>query len=773
MTNRTGFTSTSRATTWDEGLMVGTGSTGATLFAGDAHHLVSLGHERFFVPVEPVIPPPPVAASLPALRTRLAKGPLDSTAAMDAEELMREAWAEVGHDGRMLSPDPLLPVGLLRLIPERSTGVRDYRRTADWADATGTVAWRDDQGRHAVTVKAHRDTDRVTVLVPSAFTGTIRLDPPQPPIPGRELRAPARDRSSLVRSVQSVEGNALAVVTESTAAHAEGLPRATVTARVHAPGAAVTAVGDEVRVVGATEVTIELTVLVETGADGSDARRDPRGDHAELFHRSTLDLRSGDERDVEAVRADPAGAVALTELAYAAGRCAVISATGALPPTLQGVWAGSLAPAWGSDFTLNGNVQNGSCAAMWSTGTPELLGALFDLVDAYRPDLATNARALFDAPGVLVPAHMTTHGFANHFSADYPHQYWIGGAGWILRFAWDQAVACGDEEFLLRRVWPFAQDTMAFYEDVLALGPDGCLHAAPSYSPENTPDGHSSAVTVDATSEIMMISDAASLAARIALLAGDVDAATRWTTWAEDLPPLRVAPDGQLAEWLDPAYPDQIAHRHASHLYAFWYGQSESFPVRLEEAARRTVQARVDWRAADPTPPPGRMEMAFGLVQLGLAAAAVGDAEAALQCTEWLARDHFRANMMPTHDAGVLFNVDAAGGLPALVAAMLVGGDESALAVTPALPDAWPSGRATGLRARGGLVIERLEWTAESVEVDLTAVPGSAWARPRHGNLIRLPWVPSQATVDGVPLDPSRMTFVPEPGRVQRFHFRR
>lgn len=771
MTNRTGFTSTSRATTWDEGLMVGTGTTGAALFAGDAEHLVALGHERFFVPTGPVLPPPSLEGALPVVRAMLDKGPLDATGSAQAEDMMREAWAAVGHDGRMLSPDPLLPVGVLRVVSEESSGLRGYLRTADWADGTGSVNWEDDQGQHAVTVRAHRDTDRITVVLSSvpAFTGAVRLEPPHAPDGGSELSPPAVDRSGLVRSVVVVEDGTLTLVTESTA----GLPRATVTARVDAPGAAVASFGDEVRIEGATHATIELAVVVDTDSGASNFRDGSRGDHTELFLRSTLDLGSGDERNLEEVRADPAGCIALTELAYAAGRCAVISATGALPPTLQGVWAGSLAPAWGSDFTLNGNVQNGSCAALWSTGTPELLRTLFDLVDGHRPHLIANARALFGAPGVLVPAHMTTHGFANHFSADYPHQYWIGGAGWILRFAWDHAVACGDLDFLLRRAWPFARDTMAFYEDVMVLDGDGVLHAAPSYSPENTPEGHPSAITVDATSEIMMMADAATLAGRIALLTGDTHAAARWTAWAERLPPLRIAADGQLAEWLDPRYPDQIAHRHASHLYSFWYGQSETFADHLKDAARRTVRERLAWRAADPTPPPGRMEMAFGLVQLGLAAAAVNDADSALQCVEWLARDHFRANMMPTHDAGTLFNVDAAGGLPALVAAMLLGGDDGVLRVIPAVPEAWSAGRVAGLRARGGLVVERLEWTRESVEMDLTAVPGSDWARTQSETRILLPWLPSRATVDGAPLDPSVMLFVPEHGRVRKFCFRR
>lgn len=119
-----------------------------------------------------------------------------------------------------------------------------------------------------------------------------------------------------------------------------------------------------------------------------------------------------------------------------------------------------------------------------------------------------------------------------------------------------------------------------------------------------------------------------------------------------------------------------MAHRHASQLYPLWYEPDAAF-VRdgeqaqaLRLAAAETIRRKIAWRAEDPAPPPGRMEMAFGLVQLGLAAAALGDAESALTCAEWLAVDHWSGALTSRHDAGAIFNLDASGGLPALVATM-------------------------------------------------------------------------------------------------------
>src|SRR5690606_27476857 len=146
---------------------------------------------------------------------------------------------------------------------------------------------------------------------------------------------------------------------------------------------------------------------------------------------------------------------------------------------------------------------------------------------------------------------------------------------------------------------------------------------------------------------------------------------------AVSLPDYAIADDGTLAEWGD-GWAQNGAHRHLSQLYPLWYEIDAAFmgddacARALRAAAQETIRTRIAWRAEDPTPPPGRMEMAFGLVQLGLAAAALGDADSALICAEWLAVDHWSPALTSRHDAGRIFNLDASGGLPAVVAAMLL-----------------------------------------------------------------------------------------------------
>nr|BFE86504.1 hypothetical protein GCM10020093_091050 [Planobispora longispora] len=167
---------------------------------------------------------------------------------------------------------------------------------------------------------------------------------------------------------------------------------------------------------------------------------------------------------------------------------------------------------------------------------------------------------------------------------------------------------------------------------------------------------------------------------------------------------------------------DNHAHRHASHLYPFWYERDPAFAdPRLEAAAVLAVRRRMEWwRGA------GSDEMAFGLVQLGLAAAALGLAEEAHETVTLLATRYWREeNLVSTHNRDAIFNVDVCGGLPAVVAAMLVRSSLPAsgygrLDLLPALPREWPYGEARGLVVRGGTV-DRLTWEPGRVEAVITA----------------------------------------------------
>ena len=249
--------------------------------------------------------------------------------------------------------------------------------------------------------------------------------------------------------------------------------------------------------------------------------------------------------------------------------------------------------------------------------------------------------------------------------------------------------------------------------------------------------GHDNPLVMDSTADIAAIRDGLAAGAWLAGLRGDTARADAWTLAREQLPPYQVAADGALAEW-STLWPENVAHRHASQLQGLWYEPDEVLVGELRDAAARAVLNKVEWRAEDPSGPPGNMEMAFGLTSIALAAVSLGDADTAYQCALWLARDHFTPALTTTHDAGAIFNLDASGALPAVVAAMLLGSGSGRIALLPALPDAWPSGRVTGLLARGGVRVSVLDWDRGGVRATLELPADTRWLRP-EGIVVVLP----------------------------------
>ncbi|MDS2172699.1 glycoside hydrolase N-terminal domain-containing protein [Nesterenkonia sp. CL21] len=753
------FTSVSAGEDWEHGLPVGTGRVGALIHGDPREHRVDLTHEWFFLPANPHMPAPDLQARLPAMRQALLEGDADS-----AGDLLAEAAEEHSPGGALIWTDPFVPAARLVITdPEADPVPGSRRRDVDLRTGVVEISWQDARrGRQTLRAAPRHGDETIHLSLSSEAPAEFVLRLSSGADDAGADDAGTVDPASRVRATAALDGEHArlrvgARRAEARPADQHETAETTVSplpaAELHGEGSLVA----RLPVPAGSAARLQLRVTVD-GAPAHDPLLDgttlPSPPREELAARSVFHLGkrqdtgepqgAGKRQDTgerpwsaqpteellaAARTGDLAAEDALVELVYAASRHTVISSTGMLPPNLTGLWQGTWTPAWSGDYTLNGNVTLGATASMISTGMPELRLSLLRLVSRHLPAFRENARRIFGAEGVLLPARLSTHGHASHFSVGFPHLFWLGGGPWVLRQGWDLFSATGDTA-LLPWLWSFAQEVMRCCETAVHHH-DGVAHLVPSYSPENTPRGAANPLAVDATSDIAAIRDAAVVATRIGRLMGDESHAAGWARLRDSLPVPRLTAEGALAEWAHPGFPDEPHHRHTSHLYPFGTEGDEAFATEeMRAAALATVRQRLAYRESDP---PESMEMAFGLCELGVVAARLGDADLALRVVHTLAGNYWRPSMMSTHDPGSILNADASGGFPAVVSAMLLTSGPGQAVLLPALPERWPTGAVTGLCGAEGLVLEELAWDEGRAGATLRRRPGSqaAWPSPR------------------------------------------